>query len=343
VSSLKRLFWNGRARRLRALWRLALQTALLVACTLASGLVLTLLALPFGVAPGSPSPETPPGTARLLSALAGMGGVAASMAAAARYLDRRPFADFGFHLDRRWRADLGFGLALGPLLMGGIFATGWGLDWIEVTGTLAPAERGGSFALPFAGALVAFVCVGIYEEMISRGYHLLNVAEGLSGLLGPRAALAVGCVASSAVFGVLHWGNPNATLRSTACLVGAGLLFGLAYVVTGELGLPIGLHISWNFAQGNVFGFPVSGTDAGATLLGTRPTGPEWWTGGAFGPEAGASGILALLVAVVAVFVWTRFRRGDARPRLALAHYAPPGETDGVAEVRQASPRSESA
>ncbi|PSQ98181.1 MAG: CPBP family intramembrane metalloprotease domain-containing protein [Bacteroidetes bacterium QS_9_68_14] len=337
MSSLKRLFWDGRTRRLRAGWRLVLQTALLVACTLATGLVLTLLALPFGVAPGSPGPETPPGTARLLSALAGMGGVAASMAAAARYLDRRPFAGFGFHLSRRWGADLAFGLALGPALMGSIFLIGWGLGWIEVTGVLVPAERGGSFALPFAGALVTFVCVGIYEEMVARGYHLLNVAEGLAGFVGPQAALAVGCGASAAVFGALHWGNPNATLRSTACLVGAGLLFGLAYVVTGELGLPIGLHISWNFAQGNVFGFPVSGTDAGAALLGTRSTGPEWWTGGAFGPEAGVSGVLALGVAALAILAWTRFRHGDARPRLALARYDPPGTAaERVAEAESA-------
>lgn len=343
MSSLKRLFWNDRTRRLRALWRLLLQTGLLVGCTLAGGLVLALLALPFGVAPGSPSPEVPPGTARLLSALAAMGGVAASMAAAARFLDRRPFADFGFHLDRRWGADLAFGLALGPLLMGSIFGIGWGLGWIEVTDLLAPAERGGSFALPFAGALVAFLCVGIYEEMISRGYHLLNVAEGLGDYVGPHAALAVGCVISSAVFGALHWGNPNATLLSTACLVGAGLLFGLAYVVTGELGLPIGLHISWNFAQGNIFGFPVSGTDAGASLLATRPTGPDWWTGGAFGPEAGASGIGALLVAAVAILAWARFQRGSARPRLAIARYAPPGETKPTARTAQASPSPESA
>lgn len=323
---LRPLFWNDETQRLRALWRLVLQTGLLLACALASGVALSLLTLPFGIGPAAAGPAAPQGTRRVLGALVAMSGVALSMAGAARLLDHRPFADFGFHFDRRWGADFGFGLALGLLLMGGIFFAGRALGWVELAGSFQPATASGSFARSFGAALLAFVCVGFYEEMVSRGYHLLNTAEGLEGLLGPRAALTAGCVLSSAVFGVLHYGNPNATLLSSVCLVGAGLLFGLAYVVTGELALPIGLHISWNFAQGNVFGFPVSGTDAGASLLVTRPApgSPDWWTGGAFGPEAGVSGLLALLAAALAILVWTRWLRGTARPQLALARYARP-------------------
>jgi membrane protease YdiL (CAAX protease family) len=324
MTRLKRLFWNTEDQRLRALWRLLFQTLLLVVCVFALGAALALLTLPFGVPTGTFAPSAPPGSgSRVALGALMLGAVAASMAGAARFLDHRPFADFGFHLDAHWGADFAFGLILGTLLMGGIFLSGWALGWVEVTGTLQPASDGNAFVPSLAAALLSFICVGVYEEMIARGYHLLNVAEGFERLLGPRAALAGGCLLSSVGFGALHWGNPNASPLSTACLVLAGLLFGLAYVVTGELALPIGLHISWNFAQGNVFGFPVSGTDAGASLLSTRtPAGsPAWWTGGAFGPEAGLSGMLALLLAAGAVLLWTHRRRGTARPRLTLARY----------------------
>jgi membrane protease YdiL (CAAX protease family) len=329
MTRLKRLFWNAETHRLRALWRLVLQVVLMVACTIGIRGVLLLLTRPLVKVGDGAAFGSGPG---LVAALTALVGVAASMAAAGRFLDHRPFADFGLHLtDGRWWADFAFGLALSVVLMGGIFLSGWALGWIAVTGTLQPAAAGGSFAAALGTAFFSFVCVGIYEELFSRGYQLLNVAEGLGGIVGPRVALAAGCLLSSAVFGVLHYGNPNATLFSTACLVLAGLLFGLAYVITGELALPIGLHISWNFAQGNVFGFPVSGTDAGASLLATRLTGgPAWWTGGAFGPEAGASGLLAILAAAVAILAWTHHQRGTARPRLALARYGAPHRTDAA-------------
>jgi membrane protease YdiL (CAAX protease family) len=308
MTRLKRLFWNDRERRLRAIWRLLLQAGLLLVCVFILGAALALGARAVGV-PVAAASAGPGSLSRAALGVLMLTAVAASMAAAARLLDRRPFADFGFHLDRRWGADFAFGLALGVLLMGSIFLSGWAIGWLDVTGTLRPAAAGGSFGRSFAAAIISFVCVGIYEEMIARGYHLLNVAEGFERLLGPRAALALGGLFSSAVFGALHMGNPNASLLSTACIVGAGLLFGLAYVVTGELALPIGLHISWNVAQGNVFGFPVSGTDAGATLLATRlaEDAPAWWTGGAFGPEAGVSGGAALLAGGLAVWGWAQY------------------------------------
>ncbi len=63
-------------------------------------------------------------------------------------------------------------------------------------------------------------------------------------------------------------------------------------MLTGELAFPIGLHIAWNFFQGNVFGFPVSGTTSTTSLIAIEQGGPEIWTGGVFGPEAASWGSL---------------------------------------------------
>lgn len=88
--------------------------------------------------------------------------------------------------------------------------------------------------------------------------------------------------------GVAHAANPNATLTSTANVAVAGIMLGTGYVLTGRLGLSIGLHTTWNLFQANVFGFPVSGLEpVGATLLAVEQGGPEAWTGSDFGPEGG--------------------------------------------------------
>jgi hypothetical protein len=234
---------------------------------------------------------------------------------AARFLDRRPFAGFGFHLGRRWWLDFGFGLVLGALLMVGIFLVEWAVGWVRVTGALMADPQGPPFPGALLAALVLYLCVGIYEELYTRGYVLRNLAEGLSFRpLTAGGGLALAWLFSSIQFGVAHYGNPNATLMSTANLVVAGLFLGLGYVLTGELAIPIGLHITWNLFQGNVFGFPVSGLTLGPYFIAITQRGPALWTGGPFGPEGGLMGVLAMLCGAGAILAWVRWRRG----RLAL-------------------------
>jgi ethanolamine transporter EutH len=112
---------------------------------------------------------------------------------------------------------------------------------------------------------------------------------------------------SSAVFGILHWSNPNAAWNSVVGIFLAGIFLAFAYTRTRKLWLPIGLHIGWNFFEGVVFGFPVSGLDI-FQLVHHTVTGPELWTGGAFGPEAGLIIFPALLLGSLLVIFYTRSR-----------------------------------
>ena len=196
--------------------------------------------------------------------------------------------------------------------------------WIEVTDYVTTATGEGSAMGVIVASLIGYICVGIYEEMLSRGYHLRNLAEGLNfKAIGPRAALWLAYLISSSIFGILHATNPNASLVSTVNIILAGFFLGLGFVLTGELAIPIGLHITWNFFQGNVFGFPVSGNATSGTFIQTLQLGPDWMTGGAFGPEAGVIGILAIIVGSLLTILYVKQTRGAVSLQYDLAVYEP--------------------
>ena len=252
----------------------------------------------------------------LVSGVAGLVAALVSVWLAARFLDRRPLRDFGLRPDRGWWLDFFFGLVLGTLLITGVFGAELALGWVSVAGSFETVGTGAPFALALLFPVATFLCVGFYEELVSRGYQIRNAAEGLNGILGPRAAVLLSWVLSSAFFGLLHAQNPNASALSTFNISLAGMMLGLGYVLTGQLAIPIGLHITWNFFQGAVYDFPVSGLQPfGATFLDTQPRGPELWTGGPFGPEAGLVGIGAMLLGVLLIALWTRLRTGKLSPK----------------------------
>jgi membrane protease YdiL (CAAX protease family) len=241
---------------------------------------------------------------------------------AGRFFDRRTPADYGFHLNRRWWLDFGFGCFLGALLMTFIFLVELALGWITIQRTFS------SPLLPFWASMgigiMSYIGVGLNEEILARGYGLRNLAEGLRlAKVAPRTAFLASYLITSILFGAFHLMNANATWVSTFFIMIIGLLLGLGYILTGELAIPIGIHITWNFFQGYVFGFPVSGGLAGNSLFAIQQAGPALWTGGAFGPEAGFIGILATALGCILVVLWVRWRYGKLQLQSRLAAYLP--------------------
>lgn len=261
----------------------------------------------------------------LIAMLVGALGIVLATLFAARFYDRRPVSDLGLQLTASWWRDLCFGLVLGALLMLLIFLVELALGWItieDVFYTRLPYP----FWMALVSPLVLFLLVGIYEELMVRGYVMKNMAEGLSlKPLGGKTGMLLALLLSSALFGLLHALNPNVSTVSTVFLSLAGLFLGLPVLLTDQLAIPIGLHITWNFFQGNVFGFPVSGTPVNrTTFIAVDQGGPELWTGGAFGPEAGLLGIAAMLVGVILIVWWVKRTRGRAGFCLSVAEYTPP-------------------
>jgi uncharacterized protein len=311
-------FLDRSTGRLRALWRLGIQYwAYWVLVPLAFNALMAalLLAVWGGRAParglGTPISSDYYAVVPLVSGVAGLVVAILTVWLAGRFLDRRSFSEFGFRLGAGWWLDLLFGMVLGALLMTAIFLVELGLGWVRVTGAFEP-HGGAPFVISILFPAASFVCVGISEEMVSRGYQLKNAAEGLNyPALGPRGAILLAWFLSSAFFAMLHANNPNATLISTLNIVLAGLMLGFGYVLSGELAIPIGLHVTWNFFQGAVYGFPVSGLGAfGPTLLATEQGGPDLWTGGPFGPEGGLLIPAVMLLGMSLIALWTRLRTG---------------------------------
>lgn len=333
MEALKKVFWNKAEKRLRAFWRLIGQLLILIPVVIILQLVFGLLAflltsMQGGLDPGALSDLssiqaglTDNPLFNVIAMISTGLALTISIWIAGRLLDRRKFVDFGFKIDRNWWIDLGFGLGLGAVLMAVIFLIELAAGWVTVRGVFHTENPQSAFLPALLPPLILFLAVGFYEELFSRGYQLTNLAEGLSGkMLGDRGGLAAATLLSSAVFGVLHATNPNASLTSTFNIAVAGLFLAAGFLLTGQLAIPIGLHITWNFFQGNVFGFPVSGTTfSGATFIAVKQGGPELWTGGPFGPEAGLLGLGAMLIGTALTIGWVRWRYGSAEFDLSIS------------------------
>lgn len=314
--------WNSQERRLRAFWRLLIQTVLWVLAVV----LLRVLAAPILVSISVILPTLDEVAGQALTFGLQLVGVLVSVWLATRFVDRRAISELGLQFDRAWWFDLLFGLALGAILMTIIFTVEISVGWLDVREYFSvTAGEDIPFAIAILSPVIVFLSVGITEEVWTRGYQLRNMSEGFNiGGRFPVAALLLSWVLSSAFFGLLHAGNPNATWISTLYLMLAGLFLGLGLILTGRLGLPIGLHISWNFFQGNVFGFPVSGNDfSSATVIAIDQAGPTLWTGGAFGPEAGLIGIGAILLGCVLTVLWVRLRYGHVALYTPFTVYVP--------------------
>ncbi len=329
LASIRYLFWNDHELRLRSLWRLVGQLFLVLVFLIITVIFVILL---IQSTTGQLDINNP--VFLLFNSAAMLLSITVSVWLAGRFLDRRPFADFGLHVDRNWWLDLAFGMGLGAILMLGIFLVQWAAGWITISGIFWRAEPQLPFLLAILPPLFIYLFVGFYEELLTRGYWLRNLAEGLyMPRIGPQAAIGLAWVISSAAFGLLHQGNPNASIISTTNIALAGLFLGLGYVLTGSLAIPIGLHITWNFFQGNVFGFPVSGLQSRVSFIGIEQGGPTLWTGGLFGPEAGLLGILAMMVGSILTIIWVWQRYGHIHLHSALVQ--PPVRRAAMPHVRQ--------
>lgn len=143
--------------------------------------------------------------------------------------------------------------------------------------------------------LAALLVAALVEEVAFRGYPFQRLIDAI----GPVMATLV----ISAIFGVVHLGNPDSTMASTMVTVIAGWLFAIAYLRTRALWLPWGLHFAWNASMGILFGLPVSGLRNFSPVVSATAHGPFWLTGDGYGPE-GSLITAAVMLVSLGVLTW---------------------------------------
>lgn len=209
-----------------------------------------------------------------------------------RQLDKQSIASMGF----AWRGhqrDAWAGLLLGIVLLGTgslvLYFSGH-IDWQDMQLNVRALLTG----------LGLMVVTALCEEVIFRGYILNNLLQSMPvwWALGGSALL----------FAVTHLGNFHLNPIALANLLAGGTLLGCNYVYTRNLWFPVFFHFSWNFFQGPVLGYPVSGLELAPLWPMDRP-GNVLLTGGDFGFEGS---VLATVLMIMAIFFclqrrwWTR-------------------------------------
>ena len=216
-----------------------------------------------------------------------------------KFIEKNPLSTLGF-IKKNWLKYLGLGILLSFLQMG-VIALVYQLGGI---GSFELNELSLEPILFILGLFPFWLLQGGTEEVATRGWLLTRIAA--------RTNLPLAIAISSSLFGILHLGNAGVTFISLLNIVLDGVLAGLLLIYTDSIWLVVAQHGTWNYVQGNLLGFQVSGTGADASIFSfTMGSGPDWLTGGEFGAEGSIITTLVLLVSVVMVY-----RLGERREKV---------------------------
>ena len=207
-----------------------------------------------------------------------------------KVIEKNSLSSLGF-VKKNWLKYLGWGILLSLLQMG-VIALVYQVGGI---GTFELNELSLEPILFILGLFPFWLLQGGTEEVATRGWLLTRIAA--------RTNLSLAIAISSSLFGILHLGNAGVTVLSVLNIVLDGVLAALLFIYTDSIWLVVAQHGTWNYVQGNLLGFQVSGTGADASIFSfTMGSGPDWLTGGEFGAEGSIITTLVLLLSVVIVY-----------------------------------------
>ena len=216
-----------------------------------------------------------------------------------KVIEKNSLSSLGF-VKKNWLKYLGWGILISLFQMG-VIALVYQLGGI---GSFELNELSLEPILFILGLFPFWLLQGGTEEVATRGWLLTRIAA--------RTNLPLAIVISSSLFGILHMGNAGVTFLSVLNIILDGVLAGLLFIYTDSIWLVVAQHGTWNYVQGNLLGFQVSGTGADASIFSfSMGSGPDWLTGGAFGAEGSIITTLVLLVSLVIVY-----RLGERKERV---------------------------
>ena len=208
-------------------------------------------------------------------------------------LRKKPFTELTGAISGLWIKNLIAGISLGAALMIlpalFLYLGGW-LSWqVSATDVMALLSAAG-----------LFISVAIAEEFLFRGFVFQRLIAGI-GVWAAQLIMA-------GYFLLIHLNNPGMTgsikLFASVNIFLASIMFGLAFIKTKSLAMPIGLHFMANWVQGTLLGFGVSGNEETSLLKPIFYNAPQWLTGGSFGLEASVPGLICVIIAIVFLRSW---------------------------------------
>jgi membrane protease YdiL (CAAX protease family) len=216
-----------------------------------------------------------------------------------RNVEKKPWGDVGLHLDAASPAKIGIGFLIGSgaitLAIVLLIATGW-------------LDREAGTAVGWGGPILRITLLllpaAFYEELVARGYAFTAIRDGI----GAPWAVAI----TSAFFGLAHMQNPGATAQSVIIVALAGVFLAAVRLGTDSLYAATAAHFAWNFVMAALFHTPVSGFAFEYPGYRYVDAGPDWATGGSWGPE---SGVPAAVMMVIGTYLVIRARTGASSRR----------------------------
>lgn len=199
-----------------------------------------------------------------------------------RFIDKKPVISLGFAW-RGFQRQAGIGFLLGPALLGIgsliLFFTGY-IVWTDTSLN----------GIALLSSLGYMLLIALEEEIIFRGYLLNNLMDSMN----KWTALGIGTL----LFVLVHLGNQHLNVIALINLVAGGILLGINFMYTRNLWFSILFHFSWNFIQGPVLGYQVSGIE-GHSLWQMEIAGNPLLTGNGFGFEGSVIATVVLIIGIL--------------------------------------------
>ena len=206
---------------------------------------------------------------------------------------KEPLSDLFGVFNFRWLKTLSSGLLIGAALMfvpSLILLVSGSVTWQNNTVDLSS----------LLSVTIIFIAVAVAEEVLFRGFIFQRLIAG-TGVWFAQLLIA-------GYFLLIHLNNPGMTgnikLIAGVNIFLASIMFGLAFIRTKSLAMPIGIHFMANWVQGTVLGFGVSGNEQAGFLKPVFNGAPGWLTGGTFGLEASIPGLISVIITIILLYRW---------------------------------------
>ena len=206
---------------------------------------------------------------------------------------RQPLSALTGAINRQWFTNLikGSGIGAALMLLPAMFLYMGG--WMTL-------QTSSLDIMPLLSATGIFIAVAVAEELLFRGFLFQRLMAGFGSWVAQPIM--------AGYFLLIHLNNPGMTgsikLLASINIFLASIMFGLAFIKTKSLAMPIGIHFMANWVQGTVLGFGVSGNVETSILKPIFNKAPQWLTGGSFGLEASLAGLLSVVLAIIFLYRW---------------------------------------